>query len=193
MGRDETASEQSEPELISTPVGSGKGAMSRWGVTRRGVLLGGAASALAVGAWGWWSLAPAPGARLLSEGELAVVEALALALFPAGPFPVDGVEAGVPQEVDRIVSEVLEPIHASGFRGLLHSLEWGTVASWGRRFSGLSADERLSVLETWSDPSVFVRRVAMESFRVLLGMAYFSDPRVLGHIGWRATCGGGPA
>ncbi|HHO52991.1 MAG TPA: gluconate 2-dehydrogenase subunit 3 family protein [Deltaproteobacteria bacterium] len=154
--------------------------------------MGSAAGALVLGAWAGWSLSPAPGAQLLSSHELEVVAALAEVMFPAGPFPVDGIEAGVPAEVDRLLAEVLEPIHASGFRGLLHSLEWGTVASRGHRFSRLSPAERLATLQIWSDPSVFVRRVARESFRVVLGMAYFSDPRVLGHMGWRATCGGGP-
>ena len=162
-------------------------------VTRRGLLLGGAAASVAMAGGVAWELAPAPGASVLSEHELRVVRALAEVMFPGAPFPVDGITAGVAEEVDRIVGEVLEPIHASGFRTLLHAVEWGTLASRGQRFSALPADDRREVLETWGDPTVFARRVAGDSFKVVLGMAYFNHPEVLAHMGWRATCGGGPS
>ncbi len=161
-------------------------------VSRRGLLLGGAAASIVVAGGAAWELAPAPGMAVLSEDELRVVRALAEVMFPRDPFPIDGIEAGVAEEVDRIVSDVLQPIHANGFRTLLHAVEWGTLASRGQRFSSLPPGERLQVLETWADPTVFARRVAGDSFKVVLGMAYFSHPRVLAHMGWRATCGGGP-
>ena len=162
------------------------------GVTRRRLLLGGAALGVAASAgvvveFGF----PAEGLRVLTARELAVVRALAEVMFPRGPFPLDGVEAGVAEEVDRIVADVLEPIHANGFRVLLHTLEWGTFASRGRTFSALPTGERAEVLVTWSDPTVFARRVVGDAFKVVLGMAYFGHPDVLAHIGWSTGCNGG--
>lgn len=159
-------------------------------LTRRRLLVGGALvggvalSGVAIVEYG----RPAPGARVLSEHELAVLAGVALAMFPAGAFPIDGVAAGVPLEVDRIVAEVLQPIHGRAFRGLLHTLEFGTLASRGVAFSAASPEVRVQVLETWSDPTVFTRRIAADSFKVILGMAYFAHPDVLAAMGWRTGC-----
>lgn len=159
--------------------------------TRRRLLFGGAALAGAGCVMWRRASAPAPGALLLTESEMAIVAAIASVMFPGDPFPIDGIEAGVPAEVDRIVAEVLEPIHATGFRTLLHTLEWGTLASRGASFTALPASDRAEVLERWLDPAVFTRRLAAESFRIVLGMAYFSHPEVLGHMGWQTGCAGG--
>ena len=163
------------------------------GITRRRAIAGTAALASAASLGAWWGLVPAPGARILSTVELSVVQALAITMFPGDPFPLDGLEAGVPAEVDRLLRDLLTPIHATGFRGLLHTLEWGTVASRGTRFSRLAAAERAEVLGAWADPQIVGRRVAMDSLKAILGMAYFGHPEILAHTGWRRTCGGGPS
>jgi hypothetical protein len=164
------------------------------GITRRTLLTGGAVGAglAAVGAGAATiALQPAPGARTLSAGELAVVDAIAEVVFPGAPFPLDGIQAGVAAEVDRILADMLHPLHARGFRALLQSLEWGTLASRGAAFSRLSLAERREVLSTWSDPAVFPRRLAGDAFRLVLGMAYFQHPEILAHIGWSTGCDDG--
>lgn len=161
------------------------------GITRRKLLLGGAIGAglAAVGCGGLgFALRPAPGATTLSATELAIVDAIAQIVFPGAPFPLDGVAAGVAAEVDRILGEMLHPLHARGFRALLLALEEGTLASRGTRFTALSVEDRRSVLETWSDPAVFERRLAGDAFRLVLGMAYFQHPVILAHLGWRPGC-----
>jgi hypothetical protein len=164
-------------------------------LTRRRVLIGGVAAVAAgsgvAGLAGWGATVPAPGARVLSAVELAVVGGIAEVMFPGAPFPVDGIEAGVPEEVDRILADVLQPVHAAGFRAFVQSLEWGTLASRGKRFSVLSREERADVLERWLSPDIFARRVAADALRIILGMAYFAHPAVLAHMGWRAECGNG--
>jgi len=165
-------------------------------LSRRNVLLGsgGVFASCAVGTGFALSLgAPATGALILTGPEIRVVDATAEVMFPGKHFPLDGIEAGVSVEVDRIVAEVLEPVHAAGFRYVLRTLEWGTVASRGQRFSRLSIEDRAEVLSTWQGPEKMARRVAVDGIRVILGMAYFSNPDVLSSMGWRATCGGGPA
>ncbi len=160
-------------------------------VSRRGLLRAGLATGatLAFGV-GLRLDAPAAGARVLSGEEMSVVRALAEAMFPAGPFPVDGGSAGVAEEVDRLVADMLEDPAASAFRYVLRAIEWGTLASRGLRFSRLDADVRREVLDVWSEPSVIPRRAAHDSLKVVLGMAYFNHPEVLAAIGWRAGCGG---
>lgn len=153
----------------------------------QGSLVAGATLSLANGLW---LETPASGRAALSAGEMTIVAALAEAMFPRGAFPIDGVEAGVPEEVDRLVSEMTE-VHAAGFRYVLRGLEWGTFASRGVRFSLLSPEKRREVLDTWSAPALIARRVAGDALKAVLGMAYFSNPRVLDSIGWRAACSGG--
>ena len=92
----------------------------------------------------------------------------------------------------RSLADMLNPIHARGFRALLEALEWGTAASRGTPFSGLSAVDRAQVLAVWADPTVFHRRLAGDAFRLVLGMAYFQHPRILEHIGWSGGCNDTP-
>jgi len=135
----------------------------------------------------------APGRWILSFAELATVAAVADALFPRGSMPLSGVEAGVVEEVDRIVGEDLEPIHAAGFRYLLRALEWGPIYSHGARFSQLSVADRDEVLAIWSEPSVLPRRIASDALKMVMGMAYFKNPRVLDAMGYRQLCRRGTA
>ena len=137
--------------------------------------------------------AAAPGRWVLSLAELATVAAVADTLFPCGSMPLSGVEAGVVEEVDRIVGEDLQPLHASGFRYLLRALEWGPIYSHGARFSQLPAVAREEVLAIWSEPSVLSRRVASDALKMVMGMAYFKNPRVLDAMGYRQLCRGGNA
>ena len=166
-------------------VENGVGGVSRRRVLQAGVALG---AVLALGD----SLRldpPAPGARILSAEELAVVRGVASAMFPRDPMPLDGIEAGVPEEVDRLVADHLLAMQADGFRYVLRALEWGTLASCGTRFSKLDDDARRLVLDTWADPAVSPRRASFDALKVVFGMAYFNHPAVLRHIGWRTGCG----
>ncbi len=96
--------------------------------TRRRVLLGGAAPR-ALGS-------PAP---VRSSWGLQPPDAL-------GVFPVDGLTAGVAEATDAQVGDMLEPLKGAGVRCVLRTLEWGSSASRGRRFSQLPLAERNEVL-----------------------------------------------
>jgi hypothetical protein len=163
-------------------------------VSRRRLILGGlvAGATLAFGR-GVTLYAPAPGARVLSARELEIVRGASEALFPAGVLPVDGPGARVADEVDRLLAEWMVEPHRSAFRYVLRSLEWGTLASRGTRFSQLSVEERREVIDAWNEPRLIARRAAMDSVRMVLGMAYFRHPAVLAAIGWRAGCATGSA
>ena len=161
-------------------------------VSRRNFLVASLAAGAVVATGGFTArLGPAaPGAAVLTAHEIAIVDAIAEAMFPAGRFPVDGVQAQVGPHVDRIVAELLDPPRLSGFRFVLRAVEMGTQVARGVRFTRLPLADRAEVLEAWADPSVFPRKVGFDVLKLFLGMAYFRHPAVLATIGWRAECGG---
>lgn len=160
-------------------------------VSRRTILNGAVALGVSVAFGAGLRLdAPAPGAWILSAEELAVVRAAAEVMFPGDPLPLDGIEAGVAEEVDRLLVNLMGEPHASAFRYVLRALEWGTFASRGARFTQLDVAERAEVLDAWSDPRILPRRVSSDGIRLLLGMAYFNNTVILDAIGWRIDCAG---
>lgn len=166
--------------------------VSRRDLLRRGLLVGGlvaAAGGVGLGSAMW--LAPAaPGMRVLSAAEVRIVAAIADTMFPKGAMPLSGVEAGVVETVDALLDGGFPDVHCMGLRYILRTLEWGTLASRGVRFSEASVEVRAEVIETWREPSVLVRRVASDALTMVFGMAYFQNAQVQGAIGYRAACGG---
>jgi hypothetical protein len=160
-------------------------------VSRRAVLNGAIALGVSVAFGAGLRLdSPAPGAWILSSEELAILRAVAIVMFPGDPLPIDGIDAGVAEEVDRLLVDLMGEPQASAFRYVLRALEWGTFASRGARFSQLDPHERGEVLDAWSDPAILPRRVASDGIRLLVGMAYFRNTVVLDAIGWRVDCRG---
>lgn len=160
--------------------------------TRRAVLAGAGVTAAAAGG-GAWTLAPgaaAQGLEFLTRSEARTVEAAAEVFFPGVHFPLSGLEVDIVARVDHIAGQVMDPVRRSAFRYVLRALEWGTLASRGRRFTDLSRAERREVLETWEGPDVVARRVAGESLKAILGMAYFAHPEIQSAMGFRTGCGG---
>lgn len=168
-------------------------ASAMWFLSRRTLLLGGASLAglAAVGVPASVLPAAAPGFRILSESEGALVAAIGEALFPAGnPLGIAAADVDLPLLVDDLMAEELDPVVQPVFRYLLRGLEVGTVASRGSTFGGLSLEERRDVLENWSDNAVFPRRLAYDALKSVLGMAFFNAPAVTERIGWYPTCHG---
>ena len=159
---------------------------SRSLVTRRSLIASGLVlAATAAGGRVWCSYRIAPQARVLSQDELNVVSALAEVMFPGEPMPITGLQANVPLEVDRLLDEVFDTVRSTGFRAALKVLQVGTIATWGRPFTKLSADERRQVLEVWSDPDIIPRRVAFDGFSGVLGMVYWQHPVIIDYLGWK--------
>ncbi len=131
----------------------------------------------------------APGRSVLSAAELDVVGAVALVLFPGVHFPLDGVQAGVPERVDELLVSLMEPGQVMAFRYVIRAIEWGTAAAWGRRFTQLDRNDQAQVLAVWGDPDVVPRRLAADSLKAILSIAYFGHPTIQQTIGWRGLCG----
>jgi hypothetical protein len=133
---------------------------------------------------------PAAGMVILSAEELQLIAALCEVWFPAGVFPIDGIEAGVPEAIDGVLLDIMESVQLTGFRYVLRTLQWGTVARWGRRFTNLEVAERVVVLDRWSDTDVVPRRAAIDAVKTVLAIPYFRHPTIVSTIGWRSGCMG---
>jgi hypothetical protein len=163
-------------------------------ISRRSLLLSGLGAGAAIAVAGVVHLpGPAPGRVVLGVAELSIVAAVAETMFPRGPLGISGVEAGVVEEVDRIVGEDLPALHAAAFRYMLRGLEWGPLYSHGRRFTQLEPEHRTEVLMIWGDPTLLPRRVASDALKMVMAMAYFKNPRVLDAMGYRQLCRAGVA
>ena len=158
-------------------------------LSRRSFLLAGLAAGAVAGAAAGAHLPPAAlGFQVLSAEEARVVEAVAAALFPAGHFPVVGGDGGTAPALDLLLADYMDPATVEPFRYLLRTLEIGTLVSRGVPFSRLPLDAATEVLEVWSADDPVPRRLAHDSLRTLVGMAFLRRPEVVGAIGWRAGC-----
>lgn len=151
------------------------------------IALAALAGVVAFGAWRLAAGYPAPraGFERLWRHEIAFVEAAAQALFPpGGAVRPSGLEAGIPRYVDRYLGQV--PGHLRFLMRCLFLLfEHGTLgvrapgARGWRRFSALSHDQRVAVLERWRRSPWIPARLVFTSLRAILTLGYFASPAVL--------------
>ena len=131
--------------------------------------------------------------RQLSARELALVRAAAEGAFPpGGAIPISGTEAGIPAHVDRYLA-ALPARNRVLIRLLFVLIEHATLIfkapGWDgfRRFSSLSLEQRMAVLEAWAYSPIQTRRLVFQGLRAVLTMGYFASPPVLRAIGPRAA------
>lgn len=121
----------------------------------------------------------------LRPAEVAFLARASEAMYPpGGAIRAAGADADLPGYVDRFVAASQPQI-----RLLLHLLfyliEHATLLfpapglGGMRRFSSLSAEQRVAVLDGWADSRFFVRRLVFTSLRALLTMGYFAHPPLL--------------
>jgi hypothetical protein len=150
--------------------------------------------ALALLAWAVLRFAAGYGRRdpalpQLSARELALVRAAAEAAFPpGGPIPLSGIDARIPEHVDRYLA-ALPARNRVLIRLLFVLIEHATwifkAPGWDgfRRFSALTLEQRMAVLEGWARSKIHVRRLVFQGLRAVLTMGYFACPAVLRAIG----------
>lgn len=121
----------------------------------------------------------------LTRADAALIASAAEAMYPAGgAIPSSGVEADLPSYLDRFlvasVTRIRILVHLLLFL-VEHATLFFPAPGWDgrRRFSGLSADQRVAVLDGWSESSLFARRLVFTTLRALLTMGYFAHPPVL--------------
>lgn len=148
---------------------------------------------LCLGTWVLWRLflgyPPARRAhRFVRRREAAFLDAAAEATFPAdGPIPLSGREADLPAYADGFLEAL--PRH---LRLQVHAMfllfEQATIffpapgVSGFRRFSSLSLEQRVAVLQGWSHSRLFLRRVVFTALRAVLTMGYLGHPTALRHL-----------
>jgi hypothetical protein len=132
---------------------------------------------------------PATACRILSRRECATIGACADALFPSGgAIPPSGREAGVPAYTDRYLGVLPRPLRIL-MRMLFFLVEHATLffpapgRGGFRRFSSLSEQQQVAVLESWRSSRLFLRRLVFTSLRAILTMGYFADPAVARGVG----------
>lgn len=128
---------------------------------------------------------PATALRLIRPREAAFLDAAADAIFPAGgAIPLAGRDAGVPGYADRFAM-ALTPELRLQVRAMLMLFEQATLffpapgpRGW-RRFSSLSPEQRIAVLDGWARSRFFPRRLAFTALRAVLTMGYLAHPAAL--------------
>ena len=130
-----------------------------------------------------------PALRQLSAREYALVRCAAEAAFPpGGPIPLSGIDARIPEHIDRYLA-ALPARNRVLIRLLFVLIEHATLLfkapGWDgwRRFSALSLEQRIAVLEGWARSKIQVRRLVFQGLRAVLTMGYFACPAVLRAIG----------
>jgi len=121
----------------------------------------------------------------LAAHEWALVAAASDAMFPpGGAIAPSGLEAGIPAWVDRYVGSVPPTIRLL-MRMLFLLFEQAPLVlpapgpGGRRRFSSLTIEQRIAVLERWRTAGFFPLRLAFTSLRAILCMGYLADPAVL--------------
>ena len=134
---------------------------------------------------------PRPGERYecLNRAEAALVEGAAGAMFPpGGAIPESGLDADLPGYMDRLLA-ASHPRQRRQLHMLFFLIEHATLCFPApgrgglRRFSSLSHDQRVDVLQDWATSNLFFRRLCFTSLRALLTLGYFAHPPVTRRLG----------
>ena len=131
--------------------------------------------------------APTRPYKFLSPRDVAVFRAAAQATFPkGGEVSPSYAEARVVEYCDGYVGW-LAPSQRTLIKLLLILFEHATllfVPSF-RRMSSLPLDEQVKYLDGWDQSPLYLRRMAFQSIRAILCMAYLADDEVNRQIGNR--------
>jgi hypothetical protein len=126
---------------------------------------------------------------VLRASEVAFLNAAAATFFPAGgAMPLDGEQADLPGYADSYLQSL--PVRQRRSVRLLFLLfEHATIVfpAQGvgafRRFSSLTEEQRTSVLRSWSESRLYLRRLAFIALKAVLIMGYFGHPSNLRDLG----------
>lgn len=121
-----------------------------------------------------------PNSSMLSRREQSILAAVGNAFFPPdGPIPVCGVDAGVVAYFDRYMQR------SGRMQRMLMRLLFAFIdlspLPFGprrRRFTSLSQEDRIRLLDGMARSRIYFRRVSFISIRALMTMAYLSNARV---------------
>lgn len=121
--------------------------------------------------------ATAPPPPTLGPHARRVLHCVAEALFPPGPRSQALDLQAIADAVDQQVCS-FGPVSLRGFSLLLTFLDWNPVLFHGRRarLTDLPWSERVSILESAEQSRWFVRRQAVHSLKLFLGLHAYRNP-----------------
>jgi hypothetical protein len=164
-------------------------------ITRRRLLLGGAAAGVAAAAYatlrqvGRYPDAE-PGYKLLDPKQVAIFQVLGDYLLPpGGPLPGSGGDRDTLTRLDSYVGG-MPPDRAWVVMGLALVFEHGTAFDryGARRLTQLPAERRAQYLKAWSKSSVVVQQQLWMAARSILGVVYFDRADVLAAMKMNIAC-----
>jgi hypothetical protein len=137
-------------------------------------------------AWGYPKLAEPY--QVLGKREVSFICALAEANFPKdGEIPVSGLDADLPRYLDDYLT-VIPSTQRLHIRLLMPLYEHETLIfpargrCGRRRFSSLTAEQRVCVLRRWSESRFYLRRLLFTALRAVITFGYLADHRVVCHL-----------
>ena len=131
-----------------------------------------------------------PGRAVLSDDEVAFVDALAETCFPPGNvLGLSGKEAQVGPQIDAMVHRLFAR-EQRVVRALFALIDrWPQLSLQSTsRFSQLPLRERVAVMHAWEASAREERRGLASLLRLLVAMPYFEHPDVLKAAGHRFGC-----
>jgi choline dehydrogenase-like flavoprotein len=117
---------------------------------------------------------------VLSTSQRATLTAIAEAALPAGRLLPAGGAATVARVEEAFAG--FPEVARRGWAALLAVLDGVAVVTRGRRFTSLTAADRLALLEGWADADV-ARRTALRALVAPLKVAHFDDPALYARLG----------
>jgi hypothetical protein len=123
----------------------------------------------------------------LAAGDRAILEAIALTLYPGNPGP-PGDRAGVGDFVLRYMRDAMDPGAARSLRALLRAVEWGCAIATGRRFTRQDAGGRQAFLAALEAHPWDGMRFAVMALKMVVSLGYFEHPEVLKVAGISRLC-----
>ena len=127
--------------------------------------------------------------RIVARREAAFLEAAGEATFPAGgAIPLSGRDADLPGYADGFLESLPRHLRLQ-VRAMLMLFEQATIffpapgRGGRRRFSSLSEEQRVAVLDGWARSRLFLRRIAFTALRAVLTMGYLGHPVAMRYLG----------
>lgn len=127
----------------------------------------------------------AEGFRHLSSRDIAVLDAVGEAMFPAGgAIPASARDAGLLSYMDDYFGWH-SPANRLLMKALFFLFEHATLVFGPsrRRLSAHDARDREEYLAGWDESRFYLRRMAFQSLRAMVTMGYLASTEVEAHLG----------
>lgn len=138
----------------------------------------------------WGYPKPKRSFQIIAPRDVAFLDAAAEVFFPPGEgMPLSGLEADLPGYADDYLAQL--PIQKRRLILALFTLFEQGPLLWPargvgafRRFSSLDPEQRVRVMQGWSESRLFLRRMAFSALKAVLILGYLGRPESLSSLGF---------